>query len=411
MGNLQKRHHEDNKHTSQQLGQKSKENLEMENLFEDQADENDVLDNVAKILREAYTGLELERSKVVLEKNSLERRLGLLKQEAKGRDTNRNAARGDLAREKKNRQEDKRSQQKELEEMSEEMKQLDEDHKIRQKRLKKKRKLVEQLGENDKRQEKQAGNKDKRGKEAEMELKMLQPKLEALGTVNKSREESLWEPKFSKEALRVSEGKGQQHAEGQFTNSKRKKLEELINDQDSQILVKRASALSLITEGTSRRKLKIIDAVDEPSVVGTDWVQNTADAPKNAGKKKRRRRRRKPKYYFNRSSPTEVETETPLLQIQATRSALREEKVALGDATLSSASTEVIEEASSDPGEGQVEPLTDSSPAKHRRPGRRNSKRDHRFEAEKRERKNQEKIAAMARSALGEDPDEAHEKN
>lgn len=49
-------------------------------------------------------------------------------------------------------------------------------------------------------------------------------------------------------------------------------------------------------------------------------------------------------------------------------------------------------------------------PAKHRRPGKRNSKRDHKFEAEKRKRKKAEKKAALA-GVAEESPEETHERN
>lgn len=54
-------------------------------------------------------------------------------------------------------------------------------------------------------------------------------------------------------------------------------------------------------------------------------------------------------------------------------------------------------------------PDAKSLPTKHRRPGKRNSKRDHKFEAEKRKRKQAEKKAALA-DVAEEGPEEAHEK-
>ena len=58
---------------------------------------------------------------------------------------------------------------------------------------------------------------------------------------------------------------------------------------------------------------------------------------------------------------------------------------------------------------GPRELPNDIGPAKRRRPGKRNSIRHHKFEAEKRKRKGEEKKADMACLA-GSGPEEAHEK-
>lgn len=183
----------------------------------------------------------------------------------------------------------------------------------------------------------------------------------------------------------------------------RKKLDEAAKNQGQQILVEGTSAPKLITDWTSRLQLNPVEAAHESSEYNAREIRDTADMPKKAGRKRRccPRKLRHP----NRSSPTDAETENPLLRIQTTRITLPEDYVALELGTQSSTSREVIEEGPSDPSELP----NGNGPAKHRRPGKRNSKRDHRFEAEKRKSKEQKKKADMARFALG-GPEEAHEK-
>lgn len=58
--------------------------------------------------------------------------------------------------------------------------------------------------------------------------------------------------------------------------------------------------------------------------------------------------------------------------------------------------------AASDPDEGPSElPDNIGSPTKHKRPGKRSSKKDHKFEAEKRKRKQEEKKAEGMRAGPG----------
>lgn len=421
---LRKLHREENKDISEKLGQKTKDILE-------------------KVFEGSYKDLEAEYSKVESERYSLESQVGSLKHDAIKRDTNHGAAQAQLTSENEKLQEDKRSQQKQLEKKSEEMKQLEEDNRNQQNRLEEKSRLVKRLGENAQGQEKKAGDKEKRGKKSEEEMKMLQRKLEDRRIANKNLEES----------LRELAGKGNQQAGCQLTSLKKEEeskiksatggleqelnflldggkqhdadlkqlqtkcermdkvrdatLEEVgarkeaskiihdleervrLEDQEKQIVMEGAPALNLETGGACMPQLETVGDADEASEDDAEGVQDTADTPKKAGRK-RRRRRRKPRDP-NRSLATEAKTDNPLLQIQTTRSTLPKETTALEDGTLSSASTEGrIEEEASDPDDGPSELPNNNGPAKHRRPGKRNSKRDHKFEAEKRKRKRAE---------------------
>lgn len=421
---LRNRNHEENKDISEKLGQKTK-----------------------------Y--LEVEYSKVESERDSLETQVGSLKHDAIKRDTNHGATKAQLTSENEKRHEDKHSQQKQLEKKSEEVKQLEEEKRSQQKRLEEKSKLVKRFGENARGQEKKAGDKEKQGKTAEERLKMLQPKLEDLRIASQNLEES----------QRELAGKGNQHAECQLTSLKKEKnskiksatggseqelnflidegkqhdadlkqletkrermenvrdatleevgaskeaskiihdLEERVRleeaaEEENQIVMEGALALNLKTEGACTPQLNTIEDSDEAS--DTEGVQDTAHMPKKAGRK-RCHRRRKPRDP-NRSLPTEAKTDSPLLQIQTTRSTLPEENVVPEDEVLSSDSIKGgIEEEASDPDEGPSELPNSNGPVKHRRPGKRNSKRDHKFEAEKRKRKRAEKKAGIVRPAGG----------
>lgn len=416
---LRKLHREENKDISEKLGQKTQ----------------DILEKV----------LEVEYSKVESERFILESQVGSLKHDAIKRDTNHGAAQAQLTSENEKLQEDKRSQQKQLEKKSEEVKQLEEDKRNQQNRLEEKSKLVKRLGENAQGQEKKAGDKEKQGKKSGEEMKMLQRKLEDLRIANKNLEES----------LRELAGKGNQQAGCQLTSLKKEEkskiksatggleqelkflldegkqhdadlkqlqtkcermnkvrdatLEEVgarkeaskiihdleervrLEDQEKKIEMEGASALNLETGRACTPQLETVGDADEASEDDAEGVQDTADIPKKAGRKRRRRRRRCKPRDPNRSLPTEAKTDNPLLQIQTTRSTLPKETTALEDGTLSSASIKGhIEEEASDPDDGPSELPNNNGPAKHRRPGKRNSKRDHKFEAEKRKRKRAE---------------------
>lgn len=464
---LQKRHHERNKDISERLRQKTQEELEMTKDREEQAMETVVLDDVTKVLGYSQKGLEVERSKVENEKDNLETQVISLKYDAIKRDTNHNTAKASLARENKKLPEDKHSQQKRLQEKSEEVKQLEEDKRNQQKRLEGKSKLVSKLvnklgsklgkgsGGNAKAQVKKWGDNEKQGKKAEEELKVPQSKLDDLRIGDNNLEES----------RRESEGKRKQKVEGQPTGIKEERskiknatgvLEQKFNllldegkqrDADLEQLQTKCERMekvrdavlgevraqkgaskrnrdleerkrlegqakdqenpNLTTEGICTPQLNILEDADGALEDGAEGAQDTADTPKKAGGK-RRYRRRKPRD-SNRCLPTEAETDKPSQQNQTKRSALSEENLAPEDETLSTASTEGIEEEASDPDEGPSELPNDISPAKHRRPGKRNSKRDHKFEAEKRKRKREEKKAGMACLA-GSGPEGTHEK-
>lgn len=423
---LRNRNHEENKDISEKLGQKTK-----------------------------Y--LEVEYSKVETERDGFETQVGSLKHDAIKRDTNHGATKAQLTSENEKGHEDKHSQQKQLEKKSEEVKQLEEDERNQQKRLEEKSKLVKRFGENAQGEEKKAGDKEKQGKTAEEGLKMLQLKLEDLRIASKNIEESLRElaskgnqhaecqltslKKEKNSKIKSATGgleqelnflieEGKQHdADLKQLQTKRERMEKvrdasleevgaskeaskLIHDlegrvrleeaaeEEKQIVMEGVLALNLKTEGTCTPQLNTVEDADEASEDDTEGVQDSADMPKKAGRK-RCHRRRKPRDP-NRSLPTEAKTDSPLLQIQTTRSTLPEENVVPEDGVLSSDSIEEgIEEEVSDSDEGPSELPNSNGPVKHRRPGKRNSKRDHKFEAEKRKRKRAEKKAGIVRPAGG----------
>ena len=435
---LRNRNHEENKDISEKLGQKTKDILEM-------------------ALGGSCKDLETEYSKVESERYSLETQIGSLKHDAIKRNTNHGATQAQLTSENEKRHEDKHSQQKQLEKKSEEVQQLEEDKRNQQKRLEEKSKLLKRFGEDAHGQEKKAGDKEKQGKTAEEELKMLQPKLEDLRIANKNCEASLRElagkgnqhaecqltslKKEKNSKIKSATGgleqelnflldEGKQHdADLKQLQTKRERMEKVHDaklqefgaskevskiiheleervrleeaaEEEKQIVMEGASALKLKTEGTCTPQLNTVKDADEASEDDAEGVQDTADMPKKATRK-RRHRRRKPRDP-NRSLPTEATTDNLLLQNQTTRSTPPEENVAPEDGMLSSNFMEgCIEEEASDPDESPSELSNNNGPVKHRRPGKRNSKRDHKFEAEKRKRKRAEKKAGIVRPAGG----------
>lgn len=438
--------YEESKDISEKLGQKTKDILEM-------------------ALGGSCRDLQPEYSKVESERDNLETQVGPLKQGEIKCDTNQGATQTQITSENEKRHQDKHSQKKELEKKSEEVKQLEEDKRNQQKRLEEKSKLVKRFRENAQGQEKKAGDKEKQWKAAEEELKMLQSKLEDLRIANKNREESLWElagkgnqhaecqltslKKEKNSKIKSASGgleselnflldEGKQHdTDLKQLQTKRERMEKLrdatlkevgeskeatkmIHDLEERVKLEEAaeeakqtvmvgaSALKLKTERTCIPQLNTVEDADEASEDDAEGSQNTADMLKKATKK-RRHRRRKPGDP-NQSLSTEAKIDKPLLQIQITRSTLLEENIALEDGMLSSGFIEgSIEEETSDPDEGPSVIPNNNGTVTHRRPGKRNSKRDHKFEAEKRKRKRAEKKSGIVRPA-GSVPKDVDEK-
>lgn len=208
-----------------------------------------------------------------------------------------------------------------------------------------------------------------------------------------------------------------------YQESEAQKLQEVARHQQEKLNLDEGALAALPSLPTEETDTPRLDSLEDGDEASEDEAEDNQDTPKKASTKKRRRRR-KPRG-SNLNSPTKIDPVSPLPQVEAPGNTLQQfetprsniseakeypapEDVALpsGDDTPTE---DIIDEGGeeeedvSDPDEGPskvTSPNDDgTSLTMHKRPGRRNSKKDHKYEAEKRRRKREEKKAEVDRLA------------
>ena len=257
-------------------------------------------------------------------------------------------------------------------------------------------------------------------KKRDADLKQLQTRCDR---IEKERDTALDEASAQKEARREFQEMEKQRLVEEAKNREEEEEEEeeekaMVDGLSSIIITRTEEEEEEEEEGTGKPHLITADGGGGGDDDAAENEEN-ANMPKIRKGKKKRRRRHKHMDSAQSSSPTKTEPDSPLKQfVTAAERAIAEAEAeaekdpAPVDGTLpSGASTnkdniedevevevEVEDDAASDPDdEGGPSELPDnnnigSSPTKHRRPGRRNSKRDHKFETEKRKREQGERM-------------------
>lgn len=245
MRKLQHRQHEEKEDILEQLRRKTKENLEMAEANEKQAQKILALEATTKSLGESYKDLKAEHSNVKSEKMDLETQINSLKHNAEVLYTNHDAAQAAI--------------------------------------VKLQSQLTSLHGESSKIKSAKGGLEQElnflldEAKRRDAVLRQLQARSERMG---KERDAALDEVHALKEASESLRGLGE-----------RRKPQEAKKDQKDPIVEGGSSVPNLTTKGTATPHLETVKDADEASEDDAEEIQNIVNTPKKAGRKKRRRRK------------------------------------------------------------------------------------------------------------------------